>query len=185
MAKTYRDTLTVFYGSELERRYIREWLNATYEDAITHAVRNANEVQWEQLLKRNLGRDVEAVAKQLQRHGMLVVDRCEVEVDEVIRQELLNAKKTLYTRVGADSTRKQESSYNKSLTTTFMEGAAPKAKAEAGKTFMTKQQIEEQTRLMAEKLGNARRPKWARLEAAYAAIVAGATDESEDPSLGV
>lgn len=90
-----------------------------------------------------------------------MVDRCEVEVDEVIKQELLNAKKTLYSRIGGNTTRKQETSYNKSLTSTFMENAAPRAKAEAGKTFMTKQQIEEKTRLMNEKLNNARKPKWA------------------------
>lgn len=70
---------------------------------------------------------------------MLVVDRCEVEVDEVIKQEILNAKKTMYTRIGGDKpSRKQETSYNKSLTSTFMEGAAPKAAAAAGKTFLTK-----------------------------------------------
>lgn len=44
MSKTYRDALSVFYGSELEKKFVLEWLNATFEDAITHAVRNANEV---------------------------------------------------------------------------------------------------------------------------------------------
>lgn len=38
MSKIYRDNQKVQFGTDAERDYVSGWLNAVYEDAITHAV---------------------------------------------------------------------------------------------------------------------------------------------------
>lgn len=88
MPQLYRRCAGTTAGAPAERGYAARWLNAVLEDAVEHALRRAGEVQWAAPLRAVLGGDVEIARRQLGRHGAIICEGCEAQIDEVIRQEI-------------------------------------------------------------------------------------------------
>jgi len=87
MAKIYRDQEKCTVGGDLERKYVEGWLNAILEDAILTGIQMISEVNWSSGLRQCLGRQMDLVLKQYQRFDIIISTECEIEVDELIRQE--------------------------------------------------------------------------------------------------
>lgn len=144
MPKIFRDLQKVSYGSDLERLYTENWLNAMTEDAVTFALQNISEINYINLLKNQMGRNTELATKQFQKYGVITANQCEVEIDELIKQEIGNQQRqTVYTRT---------STVNRSTLTQSMLCASRIGKEEEKKVFLSKEEIMNKTNLIKTKL---------------------------------
>eukprot|EP00703_Trepomonas_sp_PC1_P004546 JAP92060.1 Hypothetical protein TPC1_16115 [Trepomonas sp. PC1] len=166
MPKIYRDLERTTFGSDLERLYAESWMNSMLEDAVMYALQNVAEISYINLLKGQMGRNTDCAIKQFQKYNVLTANRCVIEIDELIRQEIGNTQRqTVYTRA---------MSQKGSTLTQSMLSASRIGKEEPKKVFLSKEEIMTKTNLIKTKLEEVKqRPKWAAIEEIYMRIVSG------------
>ncbi|CAL6087611.1 Conserved_hypothetical protein [Hexamita inflata] len=174
MPKIFRDEQKILICSPIEQKYIEGWFNGILEDAIVYGIENISEINWSLGLKNCLGRNMDLVLKQYQRYQVVISNRCEIEIDELIKQEyLLSVNQTQYSRQNMSAT-----GQNRSLTMSVLNTSIKEMPEPPQKKFLKKDELMSKTKQIMDRVEEVKaRSKWSALEDDYQKIVVGKDQE--------